>query len=708
LLRKWQRWGRESWAAALIAVFTGRASGVADGARGDTACADREPLADPRLSEERFRITLVVVAGLAAFELMRAARIGSGLVNEDTSLLWVAARDWARGRIYQPNFYGQSYGSTLEGLPIALLHTIRVPYWTATPLVLASLEWVGWVLLAYAAWRRGRRTMAVIAVALPVLLSAYHTFYATLVPSAPLPRLLAIAGVAVLIAGPTGTVALAGAALLLGVGLQFDPSAALLAVPASTWWALTSLRTRRQIWALAAGAAPALAFFVFGKVFYSRHPDYAFHPAPALRPSGATLNGSSHHLGAFFALYAPELWRSWLVPAVAVSSLILALVATRTLAYALPAILVAVLVLYAMATPKAAADLGVLLPRGRILLALPAASWFLALLTVEAGMWQTVTSRLVRRYALVGVLVLCAMSSVVRAVDYDGRLGSWRARAIALRADNGLTYGFESRATVLNGCRSDIAFARQHSIELIVYADRVSTYACAALASDIETITPSYERRTWLLYRELTHSRTSLLMANVGPDWCDLAAARATCSWAAGHATLRFPAQPALPLLASLGVSIRGFGHRCHPVTTFAVFCRGPQADLGRHPFGAPPAQSEAADRAIVAAYRDMLAPRSGAAPLSSVELGGRYDDVAIALRALPEPLPIPRVTQIRFLDAHEAQVDYRVGAKMLVGEAVATGRHWKVAAPSFCATVIDVFAEQHQLYGHCDTTRFI
>jgi hypothetical protein len=568
------------------------------------------------------------------------------------------------------------------------------------------IEWLGWVLLAVAAWRRGRRVMAVIAVAIPAVLSAYHTFYAAIIPDAPLPRLLVIAGVALLVSDPKRRFSLAFVATLLGVGLQFDPSAALVALPALAWWATITLRSRAQLAALAAGALPPLGLFVFTKIFYVQHPDYAFHPSPSLRISGSTLTSSGHHLRELFSLYAPELWRSWLVPFAVLVVLVAALIATRTLAYAAPALLVALIVLYAIATPRSASALGVLLPRGRVLLALPAALWFLGLLTVEAGVWRVLAGKITPRHVLVAVIVLCVSSSAVRLVDFDGRVGYWRAKSIALRGSP-LTYGFASRREVVRSCRTDIDYARQHDIGLIVYFDAVATYVCASLSTRVETMNPGYERRTWLLHRELTHPRTSMLVDNVPARWCALAAPRATCSWADDRATLSFAAQPALPLLASLGVGIRGFGPRCHPETTFAVFCHGQSADLTRRPFGPPPLRPETARSDVRAAYRAMFDVRPGRVPLASVEAGASYDDVVRALRELAGNPPTPVVTSVEFLDDHEAVVHFRVGSTALIGEAVAESGNWRVAAPTFCSSIVEMFAERNLLYGTCDTTRF-
>jgi hypothetical protein len=647
---------------------------------------------------------------LAVYELAAAARIGSHLVNEDTSLLWVAARDWVHRRVGQPNFYGQSYGSTLESIPIAFLHAVRVPYWTATPAVLAGIEWLGWAVLAWAAWWRGRRVMAAAAFATPILLAAYHTVYVAIVPDSPMPRLIATGGAALLIAEPQRRRWLATAALMLGVGLQFDASAALFALPVFAWWLTVSHRSRAQLQALAAGAVAPLVLLVLTRVFYVRHPDYAFHPAPSLRPSASTLATSSRHLGDLFGLYAPELWRAWWIPCAVLVVLVVALIATRRVAYAAPAALVGGVVLYAMSTPKAASGLGLLLPRGRVLLALPPTLWFLGLLTVEAGLWRPLAGRVSARNVLVAIVALCLASSALRLFDFEAREGKWRTEAIALRERGVATYGYLDRATVVRSCRQDLEDARRYDVGLIVYADRspdrVAAYACASLSPTVETVTPTYERRTWLLYRELSRRRTRVLIADVDASWCDLAAQRSDCSWSNGRALLTFPAQPVLPLLRSLGMVIRGFGPHCRPAVSYLVYCHGTDVDLTRRPFGPPPRQPDVASREIRGAFTTMFARHDGHITPGAVEQGAAYQDVIRTLDQLPGNPPAVEVNAVTFLDDHEAVVHYRVGGKSLVGEAVVEDGRWRVSVPAFCAAIIESFAERQQIYP-CDTGRF-
>ena len=89
-----------------------------------------------------------------------------------------------------------------------------------------------------------------------------------------------------------------------------------------------------------------------------------------------------------------------------------------------------------------------------------------------------------------------------------------------------------------------------------------------------------------------------------------------------------------------------------------------------------------------------MFDVHSGRAPLASVEGGASYDDVARALRDVIGDPPTPVVTSVVFLDDHEAVVRFHVGSTALTGEAIAENGHWRVAAPTFCASVVEVFAE--------------
>lgn len=624
------------------------------------------------------------LAALAAYELQRAAAITSHLANEDTSIIWVAARDFMSGLFRQPNYYGQSYGSTIEAVPIGIAHALGAAWGPATAYVLGGVEFAGWALLAWSAWRRGRRVLAALAVATPVLLAAYHTIYVTIELQAPGPRFLVIAAAALLIALPTRLPALALAVLLFGVGLQFDAASAVLAVPVVAWFSLSYLRSRHQAYAIAAGAVVPVVQFALTKMFYTRHPDYAFHISPTFRPDGKTFSNSVGHLRDFFALYAPELLRSWLVPAVALLVLVGVLLATRRTLYALPALLTLAIVPYAMSTSRARPEwsLGPLLPRGRIFLALPATLWFLCFLVAESGILARVTTRIGTQQALVAVGIVCVASTLVRVTDFGSREGFWSSRSLALGSQG--AYGFARNAVVDRECDDAVAVARRNHIGLILFQQQHPAYSCAARAPSGTDSLTNIERRTWALYEEVDHARSGVLIVDPLPRLCDIASQRAACSRVGRYVVLTFPRQPALPLLASVGFAFRGFGPHCDP-TGFFGSCRDPRSaeNLERRPFGSPPPDQRQARADITSAYGGMFERAGGGLP--NVELGDRVGDVTSGLPRTGLGTDVPTVVDVTFLDQNQARVRFRLGQEVTTGEAVIEGGRWRVALPTFC-----------------------
>jgi len=686
---------------------------AADSARGAMAppsvavTSRAEASADaPELKERRALwrgVFLVVIAALAAIAVAEAARVvwavGRRLTNEDSGLLWYAAREWLHGRVHQPNFFGQGYGSTLEALPVTVLHGLAgVPYATAMSIGFEAFALGGWLLLALAAWRRRRRVLVVAALAFPLVLSGYHTVFLAVGPPSTAGRFLTIAGVAVLIGGWRNLAVGALAWSLVGVGLQLDPSSALLALPVAAWWALSEGLSRRHVTAIVCGAVVPLAYLVWRVHFYGRHPDYRFYDTlyggASLRPRVSQLRDSLTGLGRLLGLYVPELVRWWPVPLVVLLTLVATLLATRRRVYAAPAGLVIVLFLYAISTSKAGSDEGPLLPSGRVLLLLPATLWFLLFLLAESGFlagrrwWPAWSSQA----AVALVVVVAVASSAVRTFDFGSRVGSWRTRATALLLSGHV--GYLPTEWIAARCREDMAIARSASVGLVVYPENYRLgYACAAVAPDgITTLIPRYERRTWRMYEELRTRRTRMAVANVSAAFCDLARQRAECAWHPSHAPLspgtailRFPAQPALPLLDALGFIARPFGPHCHTLGN-ACRPRGARVDLRRSHIGPPPADARLARTEIERAYTRMFRT-TGASSLPGVELGDRAAPRTIAdLRSRPDLQDlVPRVLNVDFLDEHEATVDFEIGVRIVTGEAVVDRAVWRVALPTFC-----------------------
>ncbi len=126
-----------------------------------------------------------------------------------------------------------------------------------------------------------------------------------------------------------------------------------------------------ELGTVAVAAVPGVAWLVGLRVFFSAHPDYAMTDL-SLRPQRRILAESLDRPAQFFHVYAPELWRAWWIPVVALAVLVVVLVSTRRWARAVPAVLVAVLVLAVMSTTRAALVRDIfVLPKARLLAGLP-------------------------------------------------------------------------------------------------------------------------------------------------------------------------------------------------------------------------------------------------------------------------------------------------------------------------------------------------
>ena len=231
----------------------------------------------------------VVAALISTVEFGRVvAVVGRKITNPDTTTLWYAAQEWSHLRWHEPGFLGQSYGSTIAGAPIALLHALGLGFPTATPIVLGASMLALWFALAWAFARRGHPLIATLTAAMPTLLSAYYAMYIT---SVTFERAFVFTGVglALVIASRRSAFALAAGVALAGLGLAIDLSAALLVVPVGVWWILDRRPTGREWRAVAVGAVIPVLYFAWSQWFYVAHPDHNLHGGLPLTPELSVL-----------------------------------------------------------------------------------------------------------------------------------------------------------------------------------------------------------------------------------------------------------------------------------------------------------------------------------------------------------------------------------------------------------------------------------
>ncbi len=618
-----------------------------------------------------------VAAIISTVEFGRVvAVVGRKITNPDTATLWYAAREWSHLRWHEPGFLGQSYGSTIAGAPIAVLHALGLGDPTATPIVLGASMLALWFALAWAFARRGHPLIATLTAGMPALLSAYYAMYVT---SVTFERAFVFTGVglALVIAYRRSAFALAVGVALAGLGLAIDLSAALLVVPVGVWWILDRRPNVRELRAVAMGALTPVLYFAWAQWFYVAHPDHNLHGGLPLTPELSVLRKSLQQLDRLFQLFAPEVFRSFWVPLVIGLLLIGALLLSRRSQFAFPAGLVLVLTLFALATPRAIDEGGLFLPPGRVLLVFPVVLVFLGFLVAEA--WPGMAQRLA---PVGGAVVLLA---VVLSVGFRGTIDAHdpaRLREAALTAP---LYGFTTVAAVDADCRRLDDFAkRSHATIAVLPAGGTLANGCGPLVdSRLHTIDAPYDRRTWELERAATQRSTAAVFSPIGPDFCAIASARFdACERDGPMAVVRYPAQPILNVLANLDLPIRPFGDGC---VIANLVCSAGTDTRARFPRAESRITADSPEGVEIA---DALA-RYSADRAGSAEPGPGFDVTNAALLPLLQGQRLaPSV--IRRTGPHTASLVLRVpsgtGATRVLGQMVQRDGRWMLAWSTQCA----------------------
>jgi hypothetical protein len=531
--------------------------------------SDPEGARSTSVSERRrdrvvISIASVLIVGLLLDQLRVVLSFGRYHVDEDQTLLWYAGRELLSARLYEPNFYGQTYNTVFEALPGALIQHISHLSWsTSMPLGTALLAASAWIMLAAGAFRRGQPIAALVALAAPLVMRSQYL----LLFDAPRGVLSGDCAACFAIASSLGGRRHPGGRVCLlvavgGLGILWDYAAALAVVPAlvyviSNEWPYFKVRTARTGLLLGIGALLPLAWLLFSNAFYGAHPDDLTFQSVSTRPHWTEFVQNIQHLEAYVSFFAPGLTP---VRDVASVVLVLGLVVVATFAIsrrAWPLILATcslfVLICLALSLDRAGDYVvhGLYLSGPRLLLTLPFGMWILALGVCESMKLNRVH---VHRLAM-AILAVTAVSQIATQVTFT----SVAARAV--QTDMDLQGGvFATNPVLLSStCTHLTKVYRATNAQLLVINNLNVVYGCAA-EDNLNTFDPTLDRRGWVIENILHKPLQRILLGLHNCQQIEATLGQCT-SEPSGLLLVRIPSVPVARVLNHIaGMNVRRTG----------------------------------------------------------------------------------------------------------------------------------------------------
>jgi hypothetical protein len=498
---------------------------------------------------------LLVASALFVVEKVRVVHdIGVAYTTEDQTIYWYVVADYIRGRFYEPLFYGSPYSSHIESLLALPLVAAGVTYAPAIQVVTAVMSAAPFVLLAAMAWRRGHRTSAILVLCgqflLPVELGALAT-------QAAQPTAASIGGIAAALLfsrfGANTKVFLF--ALVGAFALCLHPNAIYVLAPAGLYLVSTQYRRWRFWVCLVPPAVAVVVAHSFAVRFYTEHPEFSLHTQWPLEFQWSAFIAGISNLDRHLGDVTPTAFRAAGFLTVLVAATAWFQLTTRDWRRTAASITLVIGVIVSLAVTKAHdGSASYVFPYCRLFYSYPLAVLWLGVLWAEVV--PAPSGSFARRAKALGAVLLLA-TGLWRQVN----LASEEERVLAV--PQGIVSLVRTR-DVTKRCRRLRELATAHGVDLVLHgADRVSAYGCGALwYGELDTIFPTYDRRTMNMLHERDVVRARILITEAPHHVCRTAAKHAlACTVLEGEPTptalITAPAVSALTVARWLGISVR-------------------------------------------------------------------------------------------------------------------------------------------------------
>lgn len=459
------------------------------------------------------RAGLLIAAGFFALAWVRVlVGVGIRYTNDDQTIFWYVAQEYLHLHFREPLFYGSPYASHVEAALAAPLLAAGVGPQIALPLVATALTAAPWILYARAAWRRDHPNLAIALLCATFVLPVEYIAINTQAAHGSGIALAAIASSLVL-GRKVGAAAFLAFGSLTVLAVLLYPNAIFIAAPIGLVLVLTRFREPPLWWSGGAGAILGAALYARARSFYVRNPSYLLHPQWPLDFRWDSLRAGVVNLDRHLSAVTPVGLPVAAVLAGAAAILIWLTWKTRNWRLGVASLLTLLGVLVSLGIPKVHdGSAAITYAYGRFFLALPLTAALLAILWADE--WSPSLGPARRRVAIGLATVFLA-------------LAVWRQ--MTLRREIARVMSVESPVQtivptqqVLSTCQGLWRLAERTGAELVVHARRgVYAYGCGALwYGSLDTLFPSYDRRTPRLVDERARARRAILVSEADPDLC--------------------------------------------------------------------------------------------------------------------------------------------------------------------------------------------
>lgn len=388
---------------------------------------------------------------------------------------------------YEPAFYGQAYNTMVEALlavPLLKLN-VFIPFALSVSTVLLSYS-VFWV-YTYYFYKKKNYVLAILCMALPILLPtefqimicisrgfmpgiSFTLFGVYLFLTYKKPQKLILAG------------------FFVTLGFVFNPNASILLSAFVTYYLFKpNITIRYELKYLFLGSLPAITYKIYIYWFYSAHPNYNLHIFPnAFQYSFSNwLKAVTEVYYLFMGLF-PVVYNLGCLSILALLILVILIIKKSNKRHEqIAAIAGLCFVIFSFGINKVSDGSGSpFFPYSRMFLGIP------VLYIFYLNILQKYSSTKVSPY-VIGVIILMVFSfkvySLPERINY------------VVKHNTGVVKVFKIKS-LCQACDSINSLLKETGSEFLVLRTKKDeiNYGCPALISEIITIHPTYERRTWI------------------------------------------------------------------------------------------------------------------------------------------------------------------------------------------------------------------